>query len=357
MSDLISEFIMNKPFLIPLQIITVFIIGVLFSSCHLWKKPLLETKIDHQQQADAFEGTELQQPDTSSDTSEDLNISNINLVSSTKSEDQLLFMQHIKEFLSDRIELFDQFISAHLGVIVFKQVDGESIFTHNAEKCFIPASLTKIVLCSTFIRMMEKESAEEDLSLAFKRETLEMNWEHPSFRSLSYLFHQINSYTFRQAQHANQTANDLGKFIQKIFQNNTGIYENIEQIFLSHIDHISFVLPCNRIQKASGLTLNNRLSPFQVADCMYHLKDKNIYVKSLMQAGEGTLTNRLKGIGDNHYFKTGSLKKNGVACLAGYLNLSEPLGIVIMINMLSENSFLDAVYWMDENILKMVKLV
>jgi len=57
-----------------------------------------------------------------------------------------------------------------------------------------------------------------------------------------------------------------------------------------------------------------------------------------------------------HRFKTGSLKRSGVLCLAAFLDFSEPVGVVIMINQMPSHMFSKGGFWIDETIQDVVRI-
>jgi len=266
------------------------------------------------------------------------------------------FFQELSNYLNMRVLQFNPEFNARLGVLVFNQRNRDPVFSYHADECFIPASLTKVIVCSAFIQILQADQPYENLSESFEREKVLINWHHEAFIDVAYLLKQINSYTFHQAPRANRTANALGQFLQQIYEHKhqTGI--TLESLLLDHLDQVSFIANCNQIENASGLTLNNRLTPFQVADCMFHLKDFPAYMDSLMHSGQGTLENRLKGVDVRHRFKTGSLKNSGVLCLAGFLDFNAPVGFIFIINELPRYMFEACQNWMDETVITLTEM-
>jgi len=265
-----------------------------------------------------------------------------------------LVYQNMSDDLANRVQQFKHQFNAHLGILVFQLDNRTPIYSYHADDCFIPASLTKVVVCSALMQILQSKHPYDTIADAFQREKSLISWNHSAFTDINHLLKQMNTYTFRQAPRANRTANALGEFLLEIYANKHQTTVGLENLLLSHLDQISFVSDCNRFVNASGLTLNNRLTPFQVADCIYHLKDFPEYFNSLMSAGQGTLQNRLQGVDARHRFKTGSLKNSGVLCLAGYLELPGPVGFVIVVNDLPGYLFVDCQAWVDETVLNSI---
>jgi len=337
---------------------------LLLSSCKSWRGVVSENSVqeksvfekkdhiqeDHWQLSESIDMT----PDDDNIPMDEKNIEKSGDSFTLESGSSKLFKHKLTDYLDKRIRLFEQTFPAIAGIILFNVNTRTEMVSYHADECFIPASLTKIVLCSAFIQLLRETNPDIDISDSFEKEKTSIQWQKQAFTNLSHLFRQINHYTFQEAPRANRTAVLLGEFLQLHNQYIHDTYQSLENILLSHLDQISFLSSCNRIDNASGLTLNNRLTPFQIADSMFHVNDIPIYQKSFMHGGEGTLRNRLKNIGPMHFFKTGSLKRSGVLCLAAFLDLIEPIGLVIMINQLPSNQFSDATLWIDETILGMV---
>jgi D-alanyl-D-alanine carboxypeptidase len=263
---------------------------------------------------------------------------------------QDLLYQNMSDYLATRVQQFNEQFHAHLGLLVFQQDNRTPVYSYHADDCFIPASLTKVVVCSALMQMLQSKHPYDTIADAFQREKSLISWNHSAFTDINHLLTQINTYTFHQAPRANRIANALGDFLLEMYANKHHSTVRLEDVLVAHLDQISFVSDCNRFENASGLTLNNRLTPFQVADCMYHLKAFPEYYDSLMSAGQGTLENRLHGLDFTHRFKTGSLKNSGVLCLAGYLDLMAPVGFVVVVNELPRYLFLDCQAWVDETV-------
>ena len=264
-------------------------------------------------------------------------------------------ISQIKPFIEKHIHTFDQTLSARLGLMIVSLADQSTIIAHNENECFIPASLTKLVVSSALFKMLT-DFSDQDPDLAFQTLSSQvLSQPDPTFSTLSQVLTHMNHYTFSQAPRANQMADRLGNYLRQVHHWQTSDMVTLEQLLLSHIDIISFIEACNRIEKASGLSVHNKLTPAQVAACMVHLKTYPVFVNSLIQPGQGTLSHRLLELQNTHVFKTGSLRQTGVLCLAGYLSQPIDLCFVIMINQLNPVFFDEGVQWMDDLVRMIVK--
>jgi len=257
------------------------------------------------------------------------------------------YIHQIQTAIMTHLDTFNHTFSARLGVIVLSLKDQKIIMAHHEHECFIPASLTKLVVSSALFNRLNQIS-EDNPDHAFDMLIQALPIHSPSLTHLSTVLTQMNHYTVSQAPQANRMAETLGDlFIQSHIQQ-TGEYVTLEQLLLNHIDLISFKENCNRIDSASGLSVTNQLTPSQIAACMVHLYAYPVFVHSLIQPGQGTLTHRLLDTNKNNYFKTGSLRQTGVLCLAGYIEHPISLCFVIMINQLNPRFFNQGVQWIDD---------
>jgi len=259
------------------------------------------------------------------------------------------FIQSLKNLFLERIKIYNDNFSGKIGIVVRLLKNNNSVFEYNEDKCFIPASLTKIIVCSALFEMLRGSEGNNDPEIFFQEMLKTLNWKNKAFNyGLKDLLKKTNHYSFKQAPTANKTANAIGKFLESSYQiNNFNI--KLEKILINHLDKISYIQNCNRIENASGLTLYNKIAPYQIADCMFHLKDYEYYIMSLIMPGQGTLKKRLLDIEGSNYFKTGSLRASGVLCLAGYLLDNDfPTFFVIIINNVNSYEYEDTVQWIDE---------
>jgi hypothetical protein len=250
------------------------------------------------------------------------------------------------------VEFYDLF-SAELGIVVRRLQDGTTVFAENEDVCFIPASMTKIVLASALIRALDVKSPVGDLEKVFVKETTRLGWaDQPFYNGLGWYLRKMNTYGFAEAPQANRAADRAGEFLQALLPTDDGRRRSLTDLLTAHLEEISWRMPCNRISAASGLSPNNRLTPFQVADSLYYLKHYDFFIDSLPSPGEGTLRDRLLELPGESRFKTGSMRRSGVACLAGYLT-SRDMFFVIMVNGIDSTAFDDVIDWLDRMVLAM----
>ena len=184
---------------------------------------------------------------------------------------------------------FDSVISPHQkhwGVLVEKLEDGTLLYTHNADRHFIPASNTKIFTTAAALQLKSPQSKIRSKSL--------QSWVNvTNIRSNNYyadiLLRHIGG------QQAVKSA--LGKL---------------------GVDPSDF-----RQVDGSGLSRRNVATPRSLVTtlrAMYYTPQRDVFYASLPVAGStGTLRNRMKGTPAQGtvYAKTGTLR--GVRALSGYM--------------------------------------
>lgn len=270
------------------------------------------------------------------------------------------YIQNFQKYLSGRLDTFNKNFSGRIGLVVRILDNNVTLFDEKADECFVPASLTKLLLCSALIETLRGPGGNLDPEISFQIETEKLNGKNPILNiQLGELFRKINHYSSFEAPKANQAAEDAASFFAIINSGEEGKLRNPGDLFLNHLDQISEIQECSHIDAVSGRSLNNWLTPAQIADCMLYLKDYSFFINSLTIPGEGTLKNRLLDISNDNCFKTGSMRRSGVLCLAGYLHQQnqqkKSLYFVIMLNGVSDK-FDRAVQWLDDTIRGIVKL-
>lgn len=264
-------------------------------------------------------------------------------------EEEKETFSELKECLESRIRAFKNAFSGRIGMTVRSMEDNHPVFDENSDECMIPASMIKIVLSSALICALQGPSGDLDPEVFFQHEKERLGWSSGCFDgSLGSLFNAMNHYSLAGAPRANQIAEQAAGFLENILGAEG---QNRASLLLRHLDRISWVYGCNRIDDASGLSLQNRLTPSQAADCMFFLKDCEPFLYSLPSPGEGTLSNRLLDMGRENRFKTGSLQRNGVISFAGYLKeKGRNLIFVIMINLSRGEGYEGAIDWTDDTV-------
>ncbi|MBF0397209.1 MAG: D-alanyl-D-alanine carboxypeptidase [Desulfobacterales bacterium] len=256
----------------------------------------------------------------------------------------------IKTYLTGRIKQLKSKSNCKIGIVVKSLEKHETYFEENGNICFIPASLTKIVLSFALIEKLKEISQNSDISETFQNEVKLQSIQEPAFQNqLSDLFKRLNTYTLKEAPDVNRIADETGFFLENLYVKD-GETISFSKILLKHLKKVSKIKKCNFIDKASGLSTKNYLTPLQISDCLTNLKNYNFYVKSLMVPGTGMLSSRLLDVKEKCYFKTGSLQNSGVLCLAGYIKLKNDfICIVFIINNINQN-FQNVVKWLDDSV-------
>lgn len=249
-----------------------------------------------------------------------------------------VFKSELEVFLDERLDTFYLVFGGSIGIEIRDANSNEVFFKLNNASCLIPASMTKIVLSSAYLYWI-KDPVNSHYG------------EHEvTPESLSNLFRSLNRYSFETAYRANQTAKKIGNMlIDRQVYKTSGV--TINEVLMSHLDRISWLEPCNYFDNAAGLSVNNRLTPYQVADSLYFLYGFPVYMDSLMQPGEGTLKDRLVSLQGIGRFKTGSLKRTGVISLAGFLPAEDTvISFVFILNDIYPDDHELAVQWLDDTI-------
>ena len=264
-------------------------------------------------------------------------------------EAKALFFEQLQLLFARRAQAFGlTFPYASLGLCVKNMADNSVVFEFDSDTCFIPASLTKIVLCSAMVDCLRGPGGDLDPERSFLEQSSKLTGKIPGTPDLCGLFKGINRYTVESAPRANRLSDNSGLFLTAICPDAVP-GESVESSLLRHLEKISWTLACNRVPSASGLSLENRLAPSQIADCLYHLDGVSCFAESLTPPGEGILARRMAGLEKRHRFKTGSLKNSGVVCLAGLVDHPvQRFSLVAMINGLRGNQVPVAMRWLDD---------
>lgn len=174
----------------------------------------------------------------------------------------------------------------HWGILVEKLEDGTLLYTHNADRHFIPASNTKIFTTAAALQLKSPQSKLGSKSL--------QSWINvTNIRSNNYYADTI----LRHIGGQEAAKNALGKL---------------------GVDPSDF-----RQVDGSGLSRRNVATPRSLVTtlrAMYYTPQKDVFYASLPVAGvTGTLRNRMKGTPAQGtvYAKTGTLR--GVRALSGYM--------------------------------------
>lgn len=268
-------------------------------------------------------------------------------------EDITLGALKLQQVIENRIAVFETlYPAAHVGVSLIDLDDGDSgsrVAGYNEDQCFIPASLTKIILEGAFIDALKQHSESEAIDETLIRLVHELNMDDDVYSSVFDLFQRLNVYSFSTAYLANQAALFLGDFLVALSDDGS----DLDEICKSFIAHYSIPDSCTRIIHPAGLSLYNLLTPAQVGDALFYLKNEPGFTDSLLLPGQGTLEHRLLPLSsEEHIFKTGSLRENGVLCLAGYL-FDQQFSLVVMINGLDQDNFDEVLAWLDEMTLEL----
>lgn len=176
---------------------------------------------------------------------------------------------------------------ANWGILVEKLEEGTTLYSHNADKFFIPASNIKLFTTAAALQKLSPQSKIQSKSL--------QDWiTVTNVRSNNY-------YADALLTHIG------GAAAAKLALEQIGVNPN------------SF-----RQADGSGLSRRNFATPrslIMTLRAMYYAPDKDVFYASLPVAGiSGTLRNRMKGTPAQGrvYAKTGTLK--GVRALSGYMN-------------------------------------
>ncbi|MDJ0844895.1 D-alanyl-D-alanine carboxypeptidase [Crocosphaera sp.] len=183
----------------------------------------------------------------------------------------------------------------HWGILVEKLDDGTLLYTHNADRHFIPASNNKIFTTAAALRLKSPQSKIGSKSLR--------SWvDVTNIRSNNYYADTLLRHIGGQQAAKNALAK-LG------------------------VDPSDF-----RQVDGSGLSRRNVATPRSLVTtlrAMYYTPQRDVFYSSLPVAGiSGTLRNRMKGTPAQGtvYAKTGTLR--GVRALSGYMNHPH-FGIVV----------------------------
>jgi hypothetical protein len=268
-------------------------------------------------------------------------------------EAKALFFEQLRRLFERRAHAFEQtFPAASLGVCVKDMSDNSAVFEFDSDACFIPASLTKIVLCSAIVDCLRGPSGDLDPERSFLELSSWLSDRIPGTPNLRGLFEGINRYTVESAPRANRLSDDAGRFLAEVCPDAV-FGDSVEEPLLRHLEKVSWTFPCNRVPSASGLSLENRLAPSQIADCLYHLDGVSGFAESLTPPGEGILARRMAGLEKRHRFKTGSMRNSGVVCIAGFVDHPvQRFSLVAMVNGLRGNQVPGAVRWLDDLVLE-----
>ncbi|YAI81293.1 MAG: D-alanyl-D-alanine carboxypeptidase/D-alanyl-D-alanine endopeptidase [cyanobacterium endosymbiont of Rhopalodia sterrenbergii] len=176
---------------------------------------------------------------------------------------------------------------ANWGILVEKLEEGTTLYSHNADKFFIPASNIKLFTTAAALQKLNPQSKIQSKSL--------QDWiKVTNVRSNNY-------YADTLLSHIGGAAAAKSALAQM------GVNPN------------SF-----RQADGSGLSRRNVATPrslIMTLRAMYYAPDKDVFYSSLPIAGiSGTLRNRMKGTPAQGkvYAKTGTLR--GVRALSGYMN-------------------------------------
>jgi len=256
-------------------------------------------------------------------------------------------IDRLESYLSGRFKEYGYEFSSKLGITVKQTGNNKVIFEKNSDKCLIPSSLINIIICSALIEMLEKNSR-TNVEHTFITKVDQLNIKSLKGMSLDNLFKKLNIYTFSEITMANNTAQDTCDFLTQMAGTKKNKKNKINTILSDHIKRISKYNKCNKFHKPSGLSLYNKFTADQIADCLFYLKKSKLYIQTLQRGGQGTLKNRLLDIGNKHLFKAGYMRKNGVMCLAGLLNPYNGVHFAILINNIKTKEYDKNIQWIDD---------
>lgn len=223
----------------------------------------------------------------------------------------------------------NQFLENKMNrTIIVQDLNSKKIlYEKNLNRCFIAASLSKIITESYLIKIVLSKSGDKDINKAYETVVLKKIKRLPShFFSLNKLFKTMNQYNRKTAPLANKVSDEALALIGTIFTGQNELkMANMKfgaEYILSNINKKE----CNQMVNGSGLALNNYFTSKQVSDELFfvfeHVLGISIqYNDFLQKPGQRSsmLEERLLALEGNAFLKTGSLRKNGILSLCGFL--------------------------------------
>lgn len=283
---------------------------------------------------------------------------------------QIQKVETLNQILLSRLRLMEE---QKISIILLDNKIEKPLLSYNSDKCLIAASLSKVITTGSLIHYLQKSAPDLEKSYSSLVKDIK-NCPDLFYKGLYTTLTAINTYTVQTAYIANEYADDLLALLgclnknEKNF-NKDSIKFGAEEV-LGNIKKIS----CNSMVNGSGLTLYNIFTPDQIMQMLIYLQSFPEYRNTLMQPGKpGMLENRLKTLKAPAFLKTGSLKKSGVLCLAGYIKyvnqqIGPPLDktmlddnhwiiVVMMINGIPSDNFEDTMKWMDDTLVLFISSI
>lgn len=233
----------------------------------------------------------------------------------------------------------------NITFLVYNIKKQKVVMKQNEDICYLSASLSKIITASFLIRILKENNENLSIQKLYYYKVLNKINNLPShFSSVYEIIYNMNQYNRNTAKAANKKSDECLALIGTIYKNKKIFDINNMKYGIQYILKNIKRIGCNNMTNGSGLSLNNYFTTKQINTELIYLFEQLLenskqYKDTLQFPGqkESMLSDRLLELENSSFLKTGSLKKTGVLCLAGYLKKdNENFAFVIIINKIKE---------------------